>query len=384
MVLDGVGIGELPDAPFYGDQGANTIGNIARVLGGLHLPHLERLGLGRIAPIKGLDPRNPAEGCFGKMAERSKGKDSTTGHWEIAGVITERAFPLYPDGFPPGVIQHFLDETGCKGILGNTPASGTVIMNDLGNEHLRTGYPIVYTSGDSVFQIAAHEEVIPLEQLYRMCETTRQRVMVGEHAVGRVIARPFVGQNGDFRRTQNRRDFSLKPPSDTVVDLLERKGIETVGIGKVTDLFAGRGFTRAIHTKTNDAGVEAIVKAGGAASSGFIMANLVDFDMLYGHRQDPEGFGRALEEFDKSLPEIRSVLNGQDLLILTADHGNDPTDSSTDHSREYVPLLVTSPSGGKGIDLGTRRTFADAGKTVADFFQIPNELSGTSFLSMVL
>ncbi len=384
MVLDGVGIGELPDAPFYGDQGANTIGNIARVLGGLHLPYLERLGLGRIAPIKGLDPRNAVEGCFGKMAERSKGKDSTTGHWEIAGLLIDRAFPLYPDGFPPSVIQRFLDETGCKGILGNRPASGTVIINELGEEHLRTGYPIVYTSGDSVFQIAAHEEVIPLDQLYRICDIARVRVLVGEHSVGRVIARPFVGKSGGFHRTQNRRDFSLKPPSDTVVDLLERKGIETVGIGKVTDLFAGRGFTRSIHTKANDAGVEAIVKEGSAASSGFIMANLVDFDMLYGHRQDPEGFGRALEEFDKSLPDILSVLNGQDLLILTADHGNDPTDTSTDHSREYVPLLVTGPSSGKGIDLGTRRTFADAGKTVADFFAIPNDLSGTSFLSMVM
>lgn len=383
MVLDGVGIGELPDAPFYGDQGANTIGNIARVLGGLRLPHLERLGLGRIAPIKGLDPRNPVEGCFGKMAERSKGKDSTTGHWEIAGLITERAFPLYPHGFPPEVIQRFLDETGCKGVLGNVPASGTVIINEWGSEHLRTGYPIVYTSGDSVFQIAAHEDVVPLDQLYKICDLTRQKVMVGEHSVGRVIARPFVGKSGDFRRTQNRRDFSVKPPSDTVVDLLERKGVETVGIGKVADLFAGRGFTRTIHTKTNEAGIEAIVKEG-SGSSGFIMANLVDFDTLYGHRQDPEGFGRALEEFDKSLPDIRSVLSGQDLLILTADHGNDPTDASTDHSREYVPLLVSSPSGGKGIDLGTRRTFGDAGKTVAEFFQVPNDLAGTSFLSMVL
>ncbi|MEX1139621.1 MAG: phosphopentomutase [Bacteroidota bacterium] len=383
VVLDGVGIGELPDASLYGDQGTNTIGNIARALGGLHLPHLERLGLGRIAPVKGLDPRNPVEGCFGKMMERSKGKDSTTGHWEIAGIITEQAFPLYPNGFPAEVIQRFLDATGCKGILGNCPASGTAIINELGTEHVRTGYPIVYTSGDSVFQIAAHEEVISLEQLYRICDTTRQRVMVSEHAVGRVIARPFFGQSGDFRRTQNRRDFSLKPPSDTVVDLLERDGIETVGIGKVTDLFAGRGFTRTIHTKTNAAGVEAIVKEGKAVSSGFIMANLVDFDMLYGHRQDPEGFGRALEEFDRSLPEILGALNGQDLLILTADHGNDPTDASTDHSREYVPLLVTSPAGGKGVDLGTRQTFADAGKTVADFFEVPNTLSGTSFLSMM-
>ncbi|MEX2116074.1 MAG: phosphopentomutase [Bacteroidota bacterium] len=383
VVLDGVGIGELPDAPSYGDRGANTIGNIARTLGGLHLPHLERLGLGRITPVKGLDPRNPVEGCFGKMAERSKGKDSTTGHWEIAGIITERAFPLYPKGFPTDVIERFLHATGCKGILGNMPASGTEIIKKLGEEHVRTGYPIVYTSGDSVFQIAAHEEVIPLESLYRICLATRQTVMVGEHAVGRVIARPFVGQGGDFRRTPNRRDFSLEPPSDTVLDLLTREGFETVGIGKVVDLFAGRGFSRTIHTKSNSEGVGAIVREGRMMSSGFIMANLVDFDMLYGHRQDPEGFGRALEEFDKLLPEILAVLKGEDMLILTADHGNDPTDSNTDHSREYVPLLISSPSGSKGVDLGTRQTFADAGKTVADIFHVANSLSGTSFLSMM-
>ena len=382
MVLDGVGIGELPDAPFYGDQGTNTIGNTARIVGGLHLPHLERLGLGRIAPVKGLDPRNPVEGCFGRMAERSKGKDSTTGHWEIGGIITERAYPLYPNGFPVDVIRSFLDTTGCKGVLGNKPASGTEIIKELGAEHVRTGSPIVYTSGDSVLQIAAHEEVIPLELLYKICMVTRQKVMVGEHAVGRVIARPFTGQTGDFQRTPNRRDFSLEPPSDTMLDLLKREGIETVGIGKVVDLFAGRGFSRTIITKSNSAGVEAIVSEGRAMTTGFIMANLVDFDMLYGHRQDPEGFGRALEEFDRVLPDILSVLNKGDMLILTADHGNDPTDSSTDHSREYVPLLTYSPSGKKEVDLGTRRSFADAGKTVAEFFRVPNGLSGTSFLSM--
>ena len=382
MVLDGVGIGELPDAPFYGDQGTNTIGNTARIVGGLHLPHLERLGLGRIAPVKGLDPRNPVEGCFGRMAERSKGKDSTTGHWEIGGIITERAYPLYPNGFPVDVIRSFLDTTGCKGVLGNKPASGTDIIKELGAEHMLTGSPIVYTSGDSVFQIAAHEEVIPSELLYEICEVTRQKVMVGEHAVGRVIARPFTGQTGDFQRTPNRRDFSLEPPSDTVLDLLKREGIETVGIGKVVDLFAGRGFSRTILTKSNSAGVEAIVSEGRAMTTGFIMANLVDFDMLYGHRQDPEGFGRALEEFDSALPDILSVLNKEDMLILTADHGNDPTDSSTNHSREYVPLLTYNPSGNKEVDLGTRLSFADAGKTVAEFFGVPNGLSGTSFLSM--
>jgi phosphopentomutase len=383
VVLDGVGVGELPDAPLYGDQGTNTIGNIARVVGGLHLPHLERLGLGRIASVKGLDPRNAVDGCFGRMAERSKGKDSTTGHWEIAGIITEQAFPLYPNGFPADVIQNFIKATGSKGILGNKPASGTDIIKELGAEHVLTEYPIVYTSGDSVFQIAAHEDVIPLESLYEMCRATRQKVVVGKHAVGRVIARPFGGPEGDFRRTLNRRDFSLEPPSDTVLDVLKGEGIETVGVGKVIDLFAGRGFSKTVHTKSNTEGVEAIVREGKAVRDGFLMANLVDFDMQYGHRQDPAGFARALEAFDKVLPEILGILSGSDLLMVTADHGNDPTDSSTDHSREYVPMLTFSPSGSKGIDLGVRSTFADAGKTVAEFFQVPNSLSGTSFLSMM-
>lgn len=382
MVLDGVGIGELPDAPFYGDQGSNTIGNIARMVGGLHLPHLERLGLGRIVQVKGLDPRNPVDGCFGRMAERSKGKDSTTGHWEIAGIITDQAFPLYPEGFPADVIQNFVNVSGCTGVLGNKPASGTEIIKELGAEHVRTGYPIVYTSGDSVFQIAAHEDVIPLESLYLMCRTTREKVVVGRHAVGRVIARPFTGTPGNFRRTLNRRDFSLEPPSDTVLDVLKRKGVETVGVGKVIDLFAGRGFTKTVHTKSNTEGVEAIVREGNSMGEGFLMANLVDFDMQYGHRQDPEGFAQALEEFDKALPRILDVLEDPDMLILTADHGNDPTDTSTDHSREYVPVLTYSPLGSRGVDLGVRQTFADAGKTVAEFFQVPNSLSGTSFLSM--
>jgi phosphopentomutase len=317
------------------------------------------------------------------MAERSRGKDSTTGHWEIAGIITELAFPLYPNGFPADVIKNFIKATGSKGMLGNKPASGTEIIRELGAEHVRTEYPIVYTSGDSVFQIAAHEEVIPLESLYEMCRVTRQNVMTGEHAVGRVIARPFIGTEGDFRRTLNRRDFSLEPPSDTILDVLKVKGIETIGVGKVVDLFAGRGFSKTVHTKSNSEGVEAIVREGKAMKEGLLMANLVDFDMQYGHRQDPAGFARALEDFDGLLPEILGILDDADLLMVTADHGNDPTDSSTDHSREYVPMLTFSPSGGKGIDLGVRATFADAGKTIAEFFQVPNGLSGTSFLSMM-
>lgn len=385
VVLDGVGVGELPDAHAYGDRGTNTIGNIARIRGGLFLPHLARLGLGRLAPIKGLDPRESVEGCFGKMAEQSKGKDSTTGHWEIAGVVTERAFPLYPGGFPPDVIEKFLNVAGVGGVLGNKPASGTEIIQELGDEHVRTGFPIVYTSGDSVFQVAAHEEVIPLETLYAMCRKTREEVMVGGHAVGRVIARPFVGKSGNYMRTANRKDFALEPPGKTLLDILSEAGIETVAIGKIDDLFSGRGLKKKIHTKSNAEGIQRIIEEGSRLSSGFLMANLVDFDMLFGHRQDPEGFAKALEEFDRSVPEIRQCLNQEDLLIVTADHGNDPTDRSTDHSREYVPLLCFSRVGKQGIDLGVRRSFADAGKTVVDFFGLRGSetLAGTSFLSMI-
>jgi len=383
VVLDGVGIGELPDAPSYGDRGANTVGNVARVLGGLKLPNLQRLGLGRLASIKGLDSQIPVEGCYGRMAEQSKGKDSTTGHWEIAGVITERAFPLYPQGFPPDLMKKFLSTTGANGFLGNKPASGTEIIKELGEEHVRTGFPIVYTSGDSVFQIACHEEVVPLPALYEMCSKTRAEVMVGEHRVGRVIARPFVGKSGGFTRTTNRRDFAVEPPGTTMLDHLAEKGFETVGIGKIDDLFAGRGLSAKIHTHSNAEGVEQIVNQAGRMKSGFIMANLVDFDVLFGHRQDAEGFAKALQEFDSSLPAILDCLNEGDMLMITADHGNDPTDQSTDHSREYVPILCSLKGGKKGVDLGIRRTFADAGKTVAEFFGVPNSLAGTSFLSMV-
>lgn len=383
MVLDGVGIGELPDAPSYGDRGANTVGNVARVLGGLKLPHLQRLGLGKIVAAKGFDPKTPVEGCYGKMAERSKGKDSTTGHWEIAGIITERAFPVYPKGFPPDVMKKFLSATGAQGFLGNKPASGTEIIKELGEEHVRTGFPIVYTSGDSVFQIACHEEVVPLPELYEMCRRTRTEVTVGEHKVGRVIARPFVGKRGGYTRTTNRRDYAVEPPGLTVIDLLAEQEIRTVGIGKIDDLFAGRGLKEKIHTHSNAEGVERIIEEACRTKEGFFMANLVDFDVNFGHRQDPEGFAKALEEFDSSLPALLGSLEEGDMLMVTADHGNDPTDQSTDHSREYVPILCSLKGGRKGIDLGTRSTFADAGKTVAEFFGVPNSLAGTSFLSMV-
>lgn len=379
-----MGIGELPDAAAYGDQGTNTLGNVARAVGGLSLPNLQRLGLARISQFPGLDPRAPVEGCFGRMAEQSAGKDSTTGHWEIAGVITERPFPLYPQGFPKEILDRFVTATGCPGVLGNKAASGTDIIREYGDEHIRTKFPVVYTSGDSVFQIAAHEDVIPLPDLYRICLATREQVMVGRDAVGRVIARPFAGESGAYVRTTNRRDYSLPPPSTTLLDCLAENTIDTVSIGKIDDLFSGRGLKEKIHTKSNAEGIEQILKAQKKNSTAFVMANLVDFDMAYGHRQDPKGFATALKEFDAALPAIIGGLADHDLLMVTADHGNDPTDDSTDHSREYVPLLCYSKSGKRDIDLGVRDTFADAGKTVGEYFGVQNSLAGVSFLSMVV
>jgi phosphopentomutase len=385
-VLDGVGIGALPDATAYGDAGTNTLGNIARAVGNLRLPNLERLGLGNIAGAEGVLKVEAPEGCFGKMAERSRGKDSTTGHWEIAGIVTERPFPLYPDGFPEEVIGGFLNTTGTKGVLGNKPASGTEIIRELGDEHVRTGFPIVYTSADSVFQIAAHEDIIPLPQLYRICQLAREQVLVGPHAVGRVIARPFVGKSGGFTRTTNRRDFSVKPPQATVLDLLSQAGVRTVAVGKIDDLFAGQGLAEKVHTKSNAEGIEEIIKAAQRTDHGFVMANLVDFDVQFGHRQDPTGFARELEAFDRQLPRIMDSLRDDDILMISADHGNDPTDASTDHSREYVPIVCWSRNGKHGVDVGTRSTYADAGQTVAEFFGLSDrkKLAGESFLGRLV
>ena len=387
VVLDSVGVGELPDARLYGDTGSNTLVNTAEAVGGLKLPNLESLGLGNIASIKSVRPVERPAGCFGKMGELSRGKDSTAGHWELCGIITKKAFPTYPNGFPPELILKFLDVTKRDGILGNKPASGTVIIQELGDEHRRTGYPIVYTSGDSVFQIAAHEEVITLPQLYEICQRTRDEVCVGDHAVGRVIARPFVGDKaGSYVRTANRRDFALDPPSLTLLDLLMENDIPTVGIGKIDDLFAGRGLMTKIHTKSNDEGIEKIIQESRNLHRGLIMANLVDFDMLYGHRNDPVGFTRALEYFDSQLGKIIDTLNADDLLIISADHGNDPTTPSTDHSREYVPILCVRKNGKNGVNLGTRKSFADAGKSVAAYFDVDESgaLAGESFLRAVL
>jgi phosphopentomutase len=385
VVLDSVGVGALPDAATYGDTGANTIAHVAREVGGLRLPHLEALGLGNITDIQGVPRNQHARGCFGKMTEASQGKDSTTGHWELGGIITRQAFPLYPHGFPHEVLEKFLRVTGCKGYLGNKPASGTEIIQELGDEHLRTGYPIVYTSGDSVFQIAAHQDVIPLDRLYEICRKTRDQVVIGEHRVGRVIARPFIGTTGGYSRTPYRRDYAIEPPAETVLDLVQNSGIPTIGIGKIDDLFCGRGLQVKIHIKSNAEGIQEIIRIGTSMHSGFLMANLVDFDMLYGHRQDAPGYARALEEFDAALPDIQNCLNDDDMLIITADHGNDPTDHSTDHTREFVPLLSYIKTGKKNINLGIRRSFADVGKTVAEFFQLADaqEISGESFLHAV-
>jgi phosphopentomutase len=386
VVLDGLGVGALPDASEYGDSGTNTVGNIASVVKDLRIPNLARLGLGKVAPIGASSAVAAVDGCYGKMAERSAGKDSTAGHWELAGVITERAFPLYPKGFPKPLLERFLKVTGCGGYLGNKAASGTEIIKELGDEHVRTGYPIVYTSGDSVFQIAAHEGVLPLEGLYEICAKTRNEVAVGEHAVGRVIARPFVGTSGNYVRTPNRRDYATEPPAPTLLDLLHREGIETIGVGKIDDLFCGRGLERKVHTKSNAEGIRLTLELAKGTTKGFVMTNLVDFDMLYGHRQDPVGMARALEEFDRAVPNLIEGLQRDDLLLITADHGNDPTDSSTDHSREYVPVLCHRKSGKRDVNLGIRTSFADAGKTVADFFGLEGigEISGNSFLDLIV
>jgi phosphopentomutase len=386
IVLDGAGIGALPDAADYGDVGANTIAHVAEAVGGLKLPNLGRLGLGNIAQIRGVQPEASPTGCWGKMAERSKGKDTTTGHWEMTGIITQTPFPTYPNGFPAELMAEFESRIGRK-TLGNRPASGTEIIKELGAEHVRTGYPIVYTSADSVFQIACHEDVVPVDQLYGMCRIARE-MLVPPHNAQRVIARPFVGEPGAFTRTERRMDFALVPPSDTLLDVLVRNGREVIGIGKIEDIFAHRGITRSYHTGNNPDGIQAIIDViarAPFAGAGFpnpapelVMANLVDFDMLYGHRNDSLGFARALEEFDAGLPLMLAAMREGDALLITADHGCDPTTPSTDHTREYVPLVAYGEPFGAGIDLGTRETFSDIACTVADLLGIPHEFPGTS------
>jgi len=366
----------MPDAAEFGDAGRDTLGHIA-ARRGLKVPNLVQLGLANIRPLEGLTPSVEPSGAYGKAALLSPGKDTTAGHWEMAGIILDRPFPTYPQGFPPEIIQAFEQAIGRK-TLGNYPASGTEIIQQLGEEHMKTGWPIIYTSADSVFQVAAHEEIIPIEQLYRICQIARE-LLQGKHRVGRVIARPFRGAAGAFVRTERRHDYAVPPPRPMLLDVLQEASLEVVGIGKIPDIFLNRGITRALPGKNNRQALESTRGALGGAWGGLIFANLVDFDMLYGHRLDIEGYGRALEEVDKSLPELLGRLEQHDLLILTADHGCDPLGPSTDHSREYVPVLVTGPRVRRGVALGTRATLADIGQTIAENFglRIPQ---GTSFL----
>ncbi|MCX7843199.1 MAG: phosphopentomutase [Clostridia bacterium] len=381
IVLDSVGMGELPDAGKYGDEGSNTLGNIAKEVKNLRLPNMEMLGLGNIDNISGFDPSALPQGCFGRMAEMSAGKDTTTGHWEIAGIILDRPFPVYPNGFPKDVIESFEKAIGTK-TIGNYPASGTEIIKQLGDQHVRTGYPIVYTSADSVFQIAAHEEVIPIDKLYEMCETAR-KLLSGEHAVGRVIARPFAGSSGNYNRTDRRHDFSLDPTGITILDLAVKKGLKVKAVGKIVDIFNNRGITEHIHTHSNMDGVDRTLEYIKERFEGILFTNLVDFDMIYGHRNNVKGYADSLMEFDSRLPEIIERLQEEDILIITADHGCDPTTESTDHSREYVPLLVYGKGLKKGVNLGTRKTFADIAATVAQYLGTEELANGTSFLKEV-
>jgi len=379
LVLDGVGVGAAPDAADYGDAGSDTLGNLARACGGISLPNLAAAGLGNIAPIQGVAPATEPQGAWGKMRPASAGKDSTTGHWEIAGLHLERPFPTYPRGFPQELLDRFSGATG-RGVIGNVPASGTEIIARLGAEHEATGKLIVYTSADSVFQIAAHEGVVPLEELYSACETARA-MLVAPHDVSRVIARPFVGRAGAYERTTNRRDYALPPPDETLLDDLAGAGVPRAGVGKVDDLFAGRSL-RARHTTGNAEGVQAILEWLRAEQGGLLFANLVDFDTLYGHRNDVAGFERALREFDDALPTIRSALREDDLLFITADHGNDPTTTSTDHAREYVPLLALGEPV-HPVPIGVRETFSDLGATVAEWLNVGFRGRGTSFLPLL-
>jgi len=376
IVLDGLGIGPAPDTAAYGDAGSDTLGNVAQAVGGLNLPNLEKLGLGMDRPIEGLAPGVKAAAAHGVAQPASAGKDSTTGHWEICGVLLKTAFRTYPKGFPVPLLDDFAQRTG-RGWLGNKAASGTAIIDELGAEHQRTGKWIVYTSADSVFQIAAHEATVPLAELYRACAVARE-MLLGEHAVSRVIARPFEGRAGDYRRTPHRKDFSIAPTGTTLLDRLADAGVARVGIGKVDDLFAGRNISSE-HTPTNGAAYRLIERALDTLDTGFVFVNVIEFDQTWGHRNDVPGFHQGLKELDAWLPRLLSRLRPDDLVMLTADHGNDPTTPSTDHSREVVPLLVVGPKV-KPVPLGTRQTFADLGQTVADYFGLPALAAGTSFL----
>jgi len=381
IVMDSTGIGEMPDAWEYGDKGSNTLGNISREVGGLKIPNLQNLGIGNIAALPYLDPETKPAGNYGKMAEMSKGKDTTTGHWEMMGIISDKAFPTFPHGFPQKFIADFEKRIG-REVLGNEVASGTEIIQRLGSEHVRTGKPIVYTSADSVFQIAAHEEVIPVEVLINICRIARE-MLDGDLRVARVIARPFLGQQGNYQRTTNRHDFSIEPTGQTLLDRIVGRKQAVLAVGKIRDIFTGRGITEYTLTKGNLEGITKTLDYLQRSEPGLIFTNLVDFDMIYGHRNNVLGYAQALEEFDSKLPDILKALKKDDLLIITADHGCDPTTTSTDHSREYVPLLAYGQKFTQGIDLGIRKTFADLGATVAEHLGLEPMPHGQSFYQLI-
>ncbi|RKX40422.1 MAG: phosphopentomutase [Thermotogae bacterium] len=384
IVLDSVGIGAMPDAAEYGDEGSNTLVNTAKAVGGLNLPNMAKLGLGRLADIPGVEKVDPSDGSFGIMMEKSPGKDSTTGHWELAGVVLKRPFDIFPNGFPKDLIEEFERRTGRK-VIGNKPASGTEIIKELGPEHERTGALIVYTSADSVFQIAAKKDVVPLEELYRYCEIARKLIDEMGYKIARVIARPFIGEWPNYVRTPERRDYSLEPEDETLLDRLIENDIPVYAVGKIKDLFAGRGITESIKTKDNSDGVDKTIKMmKEKKEKSLIFTNLVDFDMKYGHRNNYVAYAKALEEFDERLPEIMAVMEKDDILFITADHGCDPTTPSTDHSREMVPLLIYGKNTKKNVNVGIRESFADLGQTVADIFKVDPLKNGVSFKNLIL
>lgn len=381
IVLDSVGIGAMPDSESFGDKGVNTLSHTYESNGGLDLANMVSYGLGNIEGIEALPKCNAPKGSFARLSELSKGKDTTTGHWEMIGIHTEVPFPTYPKGFPEEVMKPFEEAIG-RGTLGNCTASGTAILDELGEEHMKTGYPIIYTSADSVFQIAAHEEVVPLEKLYEMCEIARKQ-LTGKHEVSRVIARPFVGKPGAFTRTPNRRDYAICPPTPNLLTYCEAHNVPVIGIGKIEDIFNKQGITEAIHTKDNEDGIRVTLECMDKYKEGIIFTNLVDFDMKWGHRRDPKSYGAGLEAFDKHLKEIVAAMNDEDMLIITADHGCDPTAPGTDHTREYVPLLVIGKQIKENNNLGTRHSFADIGQTLCEVFNLPKLSIGTSFLDKV-
>ena len=381
IVLDSVGIGELPDAPLYGDQGSNTLGNIAASVP-LKIPNLAAMGLSKLVALNGVPPAVPPTAAYGRMAERSAGKDSVTGHWELMGVVLDRPFPTFPEGFPKDLIAEFESRIGRQS-LGNVAASGTAIIDELGPLHMETGYPIVYTSADSVFQIAAHEGIVPVPQLYKWCNVAYELVVKGL-GLGRVIARPFIGLPGSFQRTANRHDYAMPPAAATVLDRLLAAGHHVAGVGKVSDLFAGRGISESHPTKSDAEGVDRVEQLMATQPGGLIVANLVDFDTVYGHRNDVSGYAENLERFDARVPGLAAKLKDDDLLVITADHGNDPTTPSTDHSREHVPVLLHGRDVKAGVDLGLRQTFADLGQTLAENFGVGPLPNGTSFLREIM